>query len=120
MLLVPVGVILLAGAGIGASWLLSLLALATRDVTHVLGLVLMMLTFLSPFAFTPEMIPQALQLLVYINPLSYFVLFFQYIISFGSLPPWGIVLACFVLSGTLFTLGYRTFRKVRSAFFDFI
>lgn len=86
VLLVPVFWILLLMFAMGIGWMLSLLSLVARDIQHGLGLVTMLLFVLSPFAYTPEMVPQALKPLLYLNPMSYYVMTFQQLICYGTWP----------------------------------
>jgi lipopolysaccharide transport system permease protein len=84
--LVPIFWVLLLMFAIGIGWMFSLFSLVARDIQHGLGLLTMLLFVLSPFAYTPEMVPEALKPLIYLNPLSYFVLTFQQLICYGTWP----------------------------------
>jgi lipopolysaccharide transport system permease protein len=105
--------------GVGLSWILSLLSLIARDIQQVLPLVMMGLMILSPFAYTPEMVPPALKPILYLNPLSYFVFCFQDLLSFGRLPHWGNFAAALVLGLSTFMLGFFFFRRAKHIFFDY-
>jgi lipopolysaccharide transport system permease protein len=118
-LLVPLFWILLVMFAIGLGWILSLLTLVAKDIQHVLGLVLMLMTVLSPFAYTPEMVPSALKFILYLNPLSYFVLSFQQVIAYGTWPDLAPALGSFSLGLGGFLLGYVVFLKVKFVFFDY-
>lgn len=103
----------------GIGWILSLLVLVARDIQQALGLVLMVLTILSPFAYTPDMVPQDLKFLLYFNPMSYFVLSFQQVICYGQFPTMDIFLPAVGLALVSFTLGFRMFMKTKHVFFDY-
>jgi lipopolysaccharide transport system permease protein len=64
VLLVPVFWILLLMFAIGIGWMFSLFSLLARDIQVGLSLVTMILFVLSPFAYTPEMVPAALKPLI--------------------------------------------------------
>lgn len=119
LLLVPVFWVLLLMFAIGIGWMLSLLSLVARDIQHSIGLVIMVIIVLSPFAFTPEMVPASLKLIVYLNPLSYFVLTFQQLICFGTLPDPVPALGSVVLGLGSFFLGFSVFQKAKHVFFDY-
>lgn len=119
ILLVPFFWILLVMFAIGLGWVLSLLTLVARDIQHGLGLVLMLMTVLSPFAYTPEMVPDALKFLLYFNPLSYFVLSFQQVIAYGTWPDFVPALGSFIFGVGGFVLGYAAFLKSKFLFFDY-
>lgn len=118
--LVPILWISLLLFAIGISWILSLVSLIARDIQQILPLALMALMILSPFAYTPAMVPAGLKVILYANPLSYFVLCFQDMLTFGKLPDplfFGLSLA---IGGGTFLLGFAFFRKAKNVFFDYV
>jgi lipopolysaccharide transport system permease protein len=119
ILLVPVYWTLLLMFATGIGWILSLLALVARDIQHGIGLVLMTLTVLSPFAYTPEMVPAAMKPLIYLNPLSYFVLTFQEVICYGSWPGALVALGAAMLGVGSFVAGFVFFQRAKNVFFDY-
>jgi lipopolysaccharide transport system permease protein len=119
LVLVPLVWLLLLLFCAGLSWMLSLVSLIARDVQHVLPLVLMALTILSPFAYTPEMVPASLKPLLYLNPLSYFVFCFQDLLAFGRLPQPFVLAMAAAMALAAFSAGFLFFRKARAQFFDY-
>jgi lipopolysaccharide transport system permease protein len=119
LLLIPVFWILLIMFAIGLGWIFSLFSLVSRDLQHGLGLVIMMLFMLSPFAYTPEMVPSGLRPIIYLNPLSYFVLVFQKIICYGELPDLLPTVGSIFLGVTTFLAGFNLFQKAKFTFFDY-
>ena len=119
VVLVPVFWILLVMFAIGIGWILSLVSLVARDIQYGMGLILMTMFVLSPFAYTPEMVPAALKPLLYLNPLSYFVLTFQQLICYGSWPNPVAAIGAAVLSLSSFFCGYIFFQRAKNVFFDY-
>lgn len=118
-MLIPIFWTLLLMFAIGLGWIFSLFSLVARDIQHGLGLVVMLLFVLSPFAYTPEMVPEALRPIIYLNPLSYFVLTFQQLICYGALPdPVTAGGAVFLGLGS-FLMGFSVFQRVKYVFFDY-
>ena len=72
----------------GVCWVFSLVNLVFKDIQQVLSYVTIILLVASPIAYTPDMLPAQLRLLIYLNPLAYFVVSFQSLIVLGELPPW--------------------------------
>jgi len=105
---------------IGIGWFLSLLTLVFKDIQQFLGLLLMMLIILSPFAYPPDMVPSGLRAILYLNPLSYFVLSFQQAIAYGSWPDLAVFLPACVISLATFFGGYAFFKRAKYAFFDYV
>jgi lipopolysaccharide transport system permease protein len=119
IVLVPVFWILLLMFAIGIGWILSLVSLIARDIQHGISLVIMLMFVLSPFAYTPEMVPQSLKAIIYLNPLSYFVLTFQQLITYGSAPGWVPAIGATLLGITSFGIGFATFQRTKHVFFDY-
>jgi lipopolysaccharide transport system permease protein len=119
LILVPVFWVLVLMFSIGLGWLLSLLTLVARDIQHSIGLIIMLMTILSPFAYTPEMVPSSLKAIIYLNPMSYFVLAFQNIICYGTWPDLWPTIGSVTLALTSFLGGLYIFQRAKHVFFDY-
>ena len=119
ILLIPVFWVLLLMFAMGIGWMFSLFSLVARDIQHGLGLVIMTLFVLSPFAYTPEMVPQALKLIIFLNPLSYFVLVFQKLICYGTWPDLIPAAGAIALALGSFFSGFSVFQRAKYVFFDY-
>ena len=117
-LLVPIVMILQLMFVSGLVWVLSLAALVVRDIQHLIQYAVMMLAIITPIAYTPSMVPEALRALIYVNPLSYFVISFQYLIILDRLPEASILVPMVLLSSLTFAGGYHFVRRAKGAFFD--
>ena len=103
----------------GVCWMLSLLALLVRDIQHILMYVTMALLVVTPIAYTPDMIPDKLLLLMYGNPLFYFVTFFQNLVILNTIPSVPIVFITVGLSCGAFWLGYVACHRAKQIFYDY-
>ncbi|MCW5692480.1 MAG: ABC transporter permease [Pseudolabrys sp.] len=119
LVLVPFfwGALILFVTGIG--WALSLISLVARDIQHGLSLVVMLIFVLSPFAYTPDMVPQGLKFIIYMNPLSYFVFCFQDLICYGRFPQVWHVAIVVTLAFATYIGGLTFFDRVKGVFFDY-
>ncbi|KAB0675918.1 ABC transporter permease [Aureimonas leprariae] len=119
LLVVPLTWILLIMFMIGLVWIFSLLALALRDIQQAVGIVNMAMMVLSPMAYTPDMVPDALKFIIWFNPMSYFVLCLQAPLALGTWPSaFAMTGACALGLGT-FLVGLSFFRRARYAFVDY-
>ncbi len=109
-LLLPVVLLLMAMTLIGMVWGLSLANLLIKDVQQMLTYLIILLLIASPIAYTPDMIPPSLSILLYINPLAYFVMSFQSILVLGKLPPVPIMTGCIVIAFVSFHGMYGIFK----------
>ncbi|WP_431064140.1 ABC transporter permease [Methylotuvimicrobium sp.] len=118
-ILVPVFWVLLLMFAMGIGWMFSLFSLVARDIQHGLALVIMLFFVLSPFAYTPEMVPAAMKSLIYLNPLSYFVLTFQQLICYGTWPDPVAAGGASLLAFVSFFAGFSVFKRAKYIFFDY-
>lgn len=119
LLLVPVVMLLQTMFLIGVSWVLSLIGLLLKDLGPILNYVSLLLMVATPIAYTPEMMPHYLRVLIYANPLYYFVHAYQLLIVHGAMPPWYEVLAMLLLGTGSFMWGHRVFQRAKDVFYDF-
>lgn len=105
---------------IGLNWILSLINLVFRDLQNLMGIILLALMIVSPIAYTPEMVPPSLKVLLILNPFAYFVVAYQSIMILGRLPGWGNSLILIALSLGLFTLGGYFFSRAKRVLIDYV
>ena len=119
LLLLPVVFVLQIMFVAGLAWPLSLANLVLRDVQQILTFLCTALMIVSPIAYLPGSAPGPLKLLVYLNPVSYFVITCQSLVVTGSPPPMKVVLVMTALSGGAFVIGFRLFQRGKLAFWDY-
>jgi lipopolysaccharide transport system permease protein len=119
LVLLPVVLLLQVMFVCGVAWPLSLANLVLRDVQQLLTFLCTALMIVSPIAYAPDSAPGLLKLLVYLNPLSYFILACQSLVVSGSLPPTKVVLVMTAFSLGAFVLGFRLFQRGKLAFWDY-
>lgn len=109
--------VILFATGLGL--IFSLVTLIIKDLQHSIGLALMLMTFLSPFAYTPEMVPAGLKIILFINPMTYFVRAFQEVLCYGIHPELINIGVSTLLGVGSYIFGYTVFEHKKSAFFDY-
>ena len=120
VLLAPFVWILQMLALIGAAWILSLLNVVLRDLTHGIAVFLIVLLIASPIAYTPEMVPPQLKFLLAVNPFAYFVVVYQQLIVLGQLPTLVQTLGLLLVASVLFGFGGLFFVRAKSALLDYV
>jgi lipopolysaccharide transport system permease protein len=118
LLFLPVIWALLVLFTAGLAWLTSLAQLVARDVQQALTFVAMALLTVSPIGYTPEMAPPAVQLLVWANPLSYFVIGFHDAAVYGRLPAPAVLAGMIALALGSVGAGYWVFARAKRAILD--
>ena len=118
-LLLPLFVVLQTMFVAGLVWVLSLLNLVMRDVQQMLLFLTIALLIVTPIAYTPSMTPASLKPVIYLNPLSYYVISFQHIIVHQSAPPYELFAPAAAISVASFCGAFWAFQKAKQLFFDF-
>ena len=119
LLLVPLIWLFLLLFTTGLVWVLSLASLVLRDIQHVLVFLSIVLLVVSPIAYTVEMAPGPMKIVVYANPLSYFLIALHETVVFGRIPPYEILGAVVALGLASLGAGYWVFQKAKQVFFDY-
>jgi lipopolysaccharide transport system permease protein len=117
-LLVPVIMLLELMFIIGLCWILSLLTLLVRDIQQLIYYITMVLLVITPIAYTPDMVPEQLKVLMYFNPLYYYVIAFQQLVILDVLPDVHVAVIGIGMSVGLFAAGYAVCTRTKHIFYD--
>jgi lipopolysaccharide transport system permease protein len=109
-LLLPVILLLMTMATMGVVWGLSLAHLVFKDIQQIIGYLIIVMLIASPIAYTPDMVPASLRMLLYVNPFGYYVMAFQSVLVLGEVPPAEIMIGCVVFAFVLFHAMYHAFK----------
>jgi homopolymeric O-antigen transport system permease protein len=104
----------------GINWLLSLLNVIFRDLQNLVGSVLMVMLVASPIAYTPDMVPPSLKLLLALNPFAYFVVAYQQVVMLGIWPSTPHLIILVVMSLATFALGSWFFWRTKRVIIDYV
>lgn len=104
---------------VGLVLILASVAVALPDVTYFVNLAVLMLIFISPIGFKPEMVPPGFGALVYLNPVHYMTDAFRMnLLTTQSFNP--LSLAIFTaLSLVTFAAGAAFFRRFKGVLVDY-
>lgn len=105
---------------LGVAWFVSALAVYLRDVTYVVGFIATAMMFLSPVFYPPEVVPDAFRVVMFFNPLTYFIESFRMSVVAGVVPPASFMLIPTAIGVAVCAAGYGFFQRVRSGFADII
>lgn len=102
----------------GIAWLLSAAGVYVRDISHVSGLLVTVLLFVSPIFFPADALGETFQRLMYINPLTIIIEQSRAVLLWGESPNFLALLGYSVVSCSVAWLGYAVFQKARGGFAD--
>lgn len=104
---------------IGLSWFISSLGVFIKDISHIIGLVLLAWMFLTPIMYPESMVPERFKFIL-LNPLAMLVSSYRSVIIEGQQPDFIrlIILSFFII--VIFCAGYEFFGRAKTAFSDVI
>jgi len=105
---------------IGAAWILSLLNVVLRDLTHGIQLVLVLMLIASPIAYTPQMVPSHLKVILALNPFAYYVVAYQELIVLGQIPTPVQMTGLLLTSILFFAVGGWVFANSKRVVLDYV
>lgn len=101
---------------LGIALLVSSINVYFRDIEYLIGIGIMALYFLTPIMYDINNLPEKLQKIMYINPMTGYVLMYRDVTFNG----WGLdlktLLFSFVYSVIVLIIGYITFEKLQRRF----
>ena len=104
---------------IGLSWFISSLGVFIKDISHIVGLILLAWMFLTPIMYPESMVPERFKFIL-LNPMATLVTSYRSVIIEGQQPDFVrlIILSFFIIA--IFCTGYEFFGKAKTAFSDVI
>ena len=103
---------------LGIAWTLAAIGVFLRDVSQTVGIITMLLMFLSPVFYPITAVPEAFRPYIMANPLTFIIEQMRDVIILGNLPNWFGLLLYSIVSLLLLWIGFSLFQKTRKGFAD--
>ena len=103
---------------IGLIWMLSSLNVYFRDLQSIVPVVSIMLLFVTPIAWTQDLVPETLRPFLKANPLYFFVRSYQDLLINNKFPSDGNLRIAFGIGLAFFLVGFWFFSKMKNVFAD--
>jgi homopolymeric O-antigen transport system permease protein len=116
----PLWVLMMLMLALGIGVFASALMVSYRDVAQAVPVLLMMILYISPVAYSLDAIPSNLQTLYALNPLVGVLEGFRWALIPGSQLEIGYVLYSFVISVVVLAVGFLSFARMEKKFADVI
>jgi lipopolysaccharide transport system permease protein len=120
MVLLPVLWLAQAMALLGLLWVLSLVNVVLRDLQLLAGAGMLILLLASPIAYSPDMVPPGLALMVRLNPFAWLVVAYQQVTVLGEWPSAGALVAIVGGSALVLVAGGSFFSRVKTVLVDHV
>lgn len=118
--LFPVVVVPLVLVAMGAAWALASLGVYLRDISQFIGVLTLMLMFLSPIFYPATALPEKARQFLFLNPLTPAVEESRQVLFWGVWPDYTMLGAYGVVSLLVAWLGFAWFQRTRKGFADVI
>ncbi len=101
---------------LGIAFIVSSVTVYIRDLEHILGIVMMAWMYFSPVMYSNDMIPQELEKVFNINPMSHILTAYRDILYYGTVPKLGSLIPAAVIGVLLMVVGYYVFSLLEKHF----
>ncbi|QNN55454.1 ABC transporter permease [Diaphorobacter ruginosibacter] len=105
---------------LGLSWLLASLGVFLRDIGQIIGVLTMVLMYVTPIFYPVAALPENYQFLMHLNPLTASIEQVRNAMIFGHPLDWSGWLRQLALGAAVAWLGFAWFQKTRKAFADVV
>jgi lipopolysaccharide transport system permease protein len=120
LLYLPLVYLPLIALTLGVSWSLASLGVFIRDIGNFVGIAVTLLFFLTPIIYPMSAVPETIQPVLRLNPLSVIVEDFRRVVIWGLPPDWLWLGSVTLVSALVMLGGYMWFMKIKRAFADVI
>lgn len=101
---------------IGIAFITSSLTVYFRDLQHILGIIIQLLFYATPIAYSIKQVPENLQWIVKINPMSYLIDGYREIFYDKVMPDFYGLGIALIIGIALCIIGFFTFKKLERRF----
>ena len=105
---------------LGVVWFLSALGAYVRDLRQVMGVLALVMMYLSPIFFPLAMVPARARPFFYMNPLAFPIESTRAALFLGQWPNWLALLLYVAIAWLFAAAGYRWFLRVKPGFADVV
>ncbi|WP_337773973.1 ABC transporter permease [Mitsuokella jalaludinii] len=105
---------------LGVGLILSTMAVYFRDMFHLYGVLINLLSYATPIFYPEKIVPAQFILLLKLNPLYYFFKAFRMSIYDGVLPSAPLLFHCTLLAAVTFFVGCYVFKRYQNRFILYI
>lgn len=103
----------------GVSLVVSSLNLFFRDLERLIVVFTSMLFYMTPIIYSEQMVPQKYKFILWLNPMSYFVILYRDIFMFNRIE-YNLLLTIAIYSVATFFIGYEIYKKLQWRFAEIV
>lgn len=104
---------------LGCVFVLSALVVALPDIANFINLTMLLLMFISPIGFKPDMVPEGFSFMLYLNPVYYMTDAFRTVLLNSHPVNWILLTVFASMSLISFALGSAFFKRFKNMLVDY-
>jgi len=116
LLYLPIIIVIEYILALGITLIVSSITVFLRDVEYILGIVVMAWQFLSPVMYGVDMVPEELQSIFLINPMTSILIAYRDIFYYKQTPQMSTLLLATILGIVLLVIGIVVFERLKRHF----
>lgn len=116
--MLPVVIILQFGLTLSFAYFLATIHVTFRDTQHLLGVVLLIMFYLTPVFYDATVVPERYQWFYRFNPLAHLLQAYRSILIYGEFPNSLPLLGLALYSTVLLAVGYKIFKRASYRFVE--
>lgn len=89
-----------------------------KDLSYILGIVIMAWQFMSPIMYSLEMVPDNIKVFFHLNPMTAVIVAYREILYYGRKPELSTLLQATICGIVLLIIGWGTFGKLKRHFVE--
>lgn len=118
-LLLPIIFVIQIFMVIGIVWISATLAVFFRDLIVASPILIIFLMLLSPIAYTTDMVPDAMRIILHVNPFAWLIQIYRDCLFNGFIPIYEFAMLL-VFTISVFQLGYYLITHLKDIFSDYV
>ncbi|MCM1495524.1 MAG: ABC transporter permease [Bacteroides sp.] len=103
---------------LGFALFFSALTVYFRDLEYILGIITMAWMYLTPVLYSIDIVPEELQIILKLNPMTSVIVAYRDILYFKAVPQMETLLTALIVGVVFCVLGYIVFHKLQKNFVE--
>lgn len=118
VIFIPLVLLPLVTLTLGLAWILASLGVFIRDIGQTIGIITMIMLFMSPVFYPLSAMPDKYHPLIMANPLTFIIEQAREVLIYGQLPNWIGLLIYMIIASSVAWAGFAFFQKTKKSFAD--